>query len=74
MERVLGGTYGLRDDLEPGLVVEQQPQAAAYDRVIIGGDDPDRLGGWWPALPGGVVRIGLIVRHRRDGIASSTRW
>jgi hypothetical protein len=33
---------GLGDDLEVGLVVEQHPQAAPDDRVIVGQDDPDR--------------------------------
>ena len=33
---------GLGDDLEVVLAVEQHPQAAAHDGVIVGEHDPDR--------------------------------
>ena len=33
---------GLGDHLKVGLGLEQEAQAAAYHRVVIGDDDPDR--------------------------------
>ena len=45
-EKRSGGVHvpGLGDDLEVGLGVEQHPQRAANDAVILRQDDPDRFG------------------------------
>ena len=59
---------GLGHDLEVLLAVEQQPQAAAHDRVVVGEHDPDRLGaGVRSALgpAGGARRLRVPLAHVR---------
>ena len=63
----------LGDDLEVRLAVEQQPQAAAHDRVIVGEHDPDRL---WRASLGlwrGLLRLAVRAAHRGESIVFSRR-
>jgi hypothetical protein len=51
----VGDVAGLGEHLEPVLALEQQPQAAAHDDVVVGEDDRDALrvavGGHAATLP-----------------------
>ena len=48
----LGAVRGLGDDLHVGLAVEQQPQAAAHDAVVVGDEQPHRAGSAQSQLDG----------------------
>jgi hypothetical protein len=63
---------GLGDDLEAGLFVEQQAQAAADDRVVIGQHDANRVR---RTLLAGVAVRSYCARlaHARDGIGFGRR-
>jgi hypothetical protein len=59
---------GLGDDLEVGFVVEQHPQAAPDDRVIVGQDDPNHR-----RRPLVAILVGLRPpSHAADGTAMQT--
>ena len=58
---------GLGDDFEVRLGVEQHPQPAAHDRVVVGDDDPRQLGVRGRDLAVGIHRGGRIGRCRRAG-------
>ena len=57
----VGDVAGLRDDLEVRLGLEQHPQPAAHDGVVVGEDDRGER------RIGGVVGIGACA-NRRDGL------
>ena len=62
----LDAVAGLGDDLHVGLAVEQQPQPAAHDAVVVGDQEPHHAGATRPAGADGELDGRALAGRRRD--------